>query len=384
MQTKDIENNQVIVNSEANNNQDNYGLSVIAPEKMQELGLSESDREAILKTTAELKEFTNESVSNFGVKLSQTAVNNVDELLSKVKGGELGEIGKKIVGVVAMAQNLKYNKLVDEKKSLGSRLLGKTFDRIMGKKNEVMLSYKDVNSQLEIMVESIDGDIKNLELSSNTLNETILYNYTQIKQLSVYMAAGQINLEKMKKRMDELNELNQNDADVAAEKYTLNQAIISMEKRLHDFYVLQYALQQQIPMIDIIAKNNADVINKFNEVKIITLPILKGNLVMQISLNDQMQSVEMIDTLRDMTGNIMKQNALDAKRASVEVARSNQESSIKVEDLIQSQAIFEETWDELKKIQENRWDTIQQERKKLEEQRTRLKEKQLKTIPLVK
>ncbi|OIH12157.1 hypothetical protein A7M79_01325 [Acinetobacter baumannii] len=384
MQTKDIENNQVIVNSEANNNQDNYGLSVIAPEKMQELGLSESDREAILKTTAELKEFTNESVSNFGVKLSQTAVNNVDELLSKVKGGELGEIGKKIVGVVAMAQNLKYNKLVDEKKSLGSRLLGKTFDRIMGKKNEVMLSYKDVNSQLEIMVESIDGDIKNLELSSNTLNETILYNYTQIKQLSVYMAAGQINLEKMKKRMDELNELNQNDADVAAEKYTLNQAIVSMEKRLHDFYVLQYALQQQIPMIDIIAKNNADVINKFNEVKIITLPILKGNLVMQISLSDQMQSVEMIDTLRDMTGSIMKQNALDAKKASLEVARSNLESSIKVEDLIQSQTIFEETWDELKKIQENRWDTIQQERQKLEEQRTRLKEKQLKTIPLVK
>ena len=315
---------------------------------LQEIGLQQDDFNAVLAARKELEEINHNAVAEYGKNIATQTSGYTDELLNLVQNKDLDETGQKLNQVVQVAQQLNTSSILNKKKNSG--FFGGLMSKIKGAKNNIDMHFNTTKEQIDTLVKEIEKSQSGLKARVDTLDRMFHGVQSEYKQLGVYIAAGQLKQDEIQQEISTLTAQAQ-DQTTTQRVYDLNHLANNLEKRVSDLQVLQQSAMQTLPMIRIIQSNNLMLVDKFYAIKNITLPAWKNQISLAISLNEQKNSVQLANTIDDVTNDLLKRNADLLHQNSVDTAKANQRSVIDIETLEHVQNTLIKTVNDVIQIQ---------------------------------
>ena len=315
---------------------------------LQEIGLQQDDFNAVLAARKELAEINHNAVAEYGKNIATQTSGYTDELLNLVQNKDLDETGQKLNQVVQVAQQLNTSSILNKKKNSG--FFGGLMSKIKGAKNNIDMHFNTTKEQIDTLVKEIEKSQSGLKARVDTLDRMFHGVQSEYKQLGVYIAAGQLKQDEIQQEISTLTAQAQ-DQTTTQRVYDLNHLANNLEKRMSDLQVLQQSAMQTLPMIRIIQSNNLMLVDKFYAIKNITLPAWKNQISLAISLNEQKNSVQLANTIDDVTNDLLKRNADLLHQNSVDTAKANQRSVIDIETLEHVQNTLIKTVNDVIQIQ---------------------------------
>lgn len=343
------------MNSQDNTNQNQTGLintHELKGIKLTDFGLTEADLGDINKACSELGAFSESNVSIFGQGLSSTSKKYSDDLLSLVQNKDLDETGEKINSVLKTAKSLNTKSLINQerKKFYQKGVLGLVFNKFSDAKENFLSEFKSTKEQVEALVNEIEKSQTGLNVRVELLEAMYQDVHEEHRQIGVYIVAGEIKKRELAKEIEIFTNNVGSDYN-GTELFDLNAAANSLEKRIHDFKLLQQSAKQTLPSIRVIQNNNRMLVDKFRSIKTVTLPAWKNQITLALSLNEQKNGVLLAETVDDTTNELLRMNADLLKTNTIDTAKANQRGVIDYSTLEYVQNSLIETITEMGNIQ---------------------------------
>ncbi len=270
-----------------------------------------------------------ERIHAFGREVGAKAATHADEMLERVRGADLEEMGAKLGEIVGAAQSLNLNALSGKRSSVP--LLGGLIDRLRLKSGEVVRRFQDVRGQIDTLVAEVDT----MQAGLMQRNAFLDASFESVRQehvlLDAHIAAGEAALAQLAVRAGATGD--SADPMKAQQRRDLQAVIAALEKRIADMKVLQHAALQQLPMIRMVQANNRMLVEKFHTVRELTIPAWKRQFTLALSLNEQRNAVQLAESIDDATNAFLLENARLLQQNTVATARANQRLVIDVDTL---------------------------------------------------
>lgn len=292
------------------------------------LGLSQDDLPRIAEIKATLTDISPTHLHTWGGQLAAGSNRFSTQLLDKVRNSDLDASGDKLGEVVKIARNLNLDSYQGKSKL---PILGPLIDKMKSARGELVQKYSSTNSQIEQLMRDV--------ASTQSVQAQRVKEYDQMHAvvreehhaLGVHVAAGRERVAELKDAITALQ--GQDDPASRQRRGELDTALRILDKRVSDLHVLQHATEQTLPMIRLIQANGIQLIEKFNAVRDVTLPMWRNQFAIQLSLADQKNAVELANAIDDASNELMRRNAELMHQTSVETAKANQRSVLDIETL---------------------------------------------------
>lgn len=227
-------------------------------------------------------------------------------------------------------------------------------------RNEILEKFE---KDFEMIADSMDAAAEELadlcdELiyKVEVLEELYKHNHQHFKELSVYIAAGEIKLAKI--RDVDLPALKSqaeksSDAFKVHEVQDLERAIGAFEQKLHDLKLTRMSTLQTAPQLRIVQANNRTLVDKIHSTIMTVIPLWKKQFIMAMAMIDQQDAMAAQKKITGAANNIMKDNADLLKKNSVELATEVASGDLTIEDLQYVQERLMETISETMEVKED-------------------------------
>lgn len=294
------------------------------------------------------KEYT-DVVENFGEELMRQAQKKNAILERRVgtlsqQGSEGGEVARSLEDLTIKMRDLDPSGLDFAKKGP----LGKIFNPV----RRYFEKYKTADKEIADIISSLDKGKKTL-LNDNTTLE--------IEQSS---------MREMTKKLNQNIELGiQLDASVSSAvenakisgespekiKFIEEELLYPLRQRITDFQQLAVVNQQGIIAMEMIRKNNKELIRSVDRAKTVTVNALRTAVTLAGALYDEKIVLEKVNALNDTTNHMIEATARMLKTQGTEIQRQASESSVSEETLKQA---FADTMEALNDISTYRQEAL--------------------------
>ena len=180
-------------------------------------------------------------------------------------------------------------------------------------------------------------------------------NLEYIKQLDLYIAAGEQILEEMQTvRLPALEaEVRGSSDPMAAQRLSdFQQAMGRFERRIHDLKLTRQVAIQTAPQVRLIQGHDQNLVEKIQSSILNTIPLWKNQIVIAITLYRQQQALGVQKEVADTTNELLLKNAALLKDGSAKVAREVERGVVDIETLRQVNADLIATIEETISIQD--------------------------------
>ncbi len=302
---------------------------VVAPAASTASTIASIDGAGVAALTAALVDGDLEGIHAFGREVGTQAAVHADEMLEKVRGADLEEIGAKLGEIIGAAQSLNLHALSGRRSALP--LIGGLVDRMRLRSAEVIRRFQDVRTQIDTLVAEVDT----MQAGLMERNAFLERSFESVRQehglLDTHIAAGEAALSLLAARAG--SPADAADPIAVQQDRDLRAAIAALEKRIADLKVLQHAALQQLPMIRMVQANNRMLVEKFHTVRELTIPAWKRQFTLALSLNEQRGAVRLAEAIDDATNAFLLENARLLQQNTVATAKANQRLVIDVDTL---------------------------------------------------
>ena len=291
-----------------------------------------------------------QAVLSYGLPAQSRIATFADSLLTDVRNKDAGAGGQALTDLLEKVRELDVDSLSPGGKKKLS-LFGKatnSFERFADR-------YQKVATSIDRIVNALERTRMGLLKDMTVLDKMFDLNLEYIKQLDVYIAAGEQVLEELYTvKIPALEAEVARTTDVmAAQKLTdLRQATGRFERRLHDLKLTRMVAIQTAPQIRLIQSNDQNLVEKIQTSILTTLPLWKNQIVIAIALYRQQSAVELQRQVTDTTNELLAKNAELLRVGSAKVGREVERGVIDVETLRKVNADLVATLEETIKIQE--------------------------------
>ena len=329
-------------------------LAPVAVQK-NELTVQEMQEQANL-TPAELQQmesFVNQidisntaAILNYGVGTQKKLADFSEKALSNVRTKDLGEVGNMITSLVT---ELKGFEMEEQDKG------------IMGffkKKANSLSTMKAKYAKVETNVTNIKNELEKHQVTlmkdSAMLDQMYQMNLTYFKELTMYILAGKKKLQQV--RENELVALQAKAAssglpeDAQAAK-DLAAKCDSFEKKIHDLELTRTISMQTAPQIRMVQNSDNLMADKIQSTIVNTIPLWKNQMVIAMGIQHATQAAQVQREVSDMTNELLRKNADALKTATVESAKEAERGIVDIETLKHTNEMLISTMDEVLTIQ---------------------------------
>jgi len=312
--------------------------------------LSEADKARVVELAKTVDVTDPQMVISYGLPAQSRLAGFADSLLGDVRTRNAGAAGEAVGALLKKVRGLDIDALAAGKKGR-LPLVGRfrdTFGRFAGRYQKVATSLDRVTDDLE---RSRMGLLKDITV----LEKMYELNLEYLKQLDLYVAAGEAALEVMQTvRLPELEvEARTSDDPMAAQRLAdFQQAMTRFERRLHDLKLTRVIAVQTAPQIRLIQSNDQNLVEKIQSSILTTIPLWKNQIVIAISLYRQQQAVELQRAVTDTTNELLAKNAELLRTGSAKVGREVERGVVDIETLQKVNAELIATLEETIQIQQ--------------------------------
>ena len=285
-------------------------------------------------------------VLQFGADAQEKLAEFSESALTNVRTSDLGTIGDSLAGLVT---ELKGFSATEERKGL-AKLFHKALDPI----EEMKTRYDKANSNVEKVVNILDGHQVTLTKDIAVLDELFNANTENFKNLSMYIAAGKKALKEAREvtlpEMKAKAELTGDQGDLqAATDYA--QMIDRFEKKIYDLDLTRTVSLQMAPQIRMIQNNDTLMVEKIQTALVNTIPLWKSQMVLALGLANSEEALKAQRAVSETTNELLRKNAELLHDTTVGVAQESERGIIDIETLTETNNKLISTIDEVMQIQ---------------------------------
>ncbi len=292
-----------------------------------------------------------QAVLAYGLPAQSRIANFADSLLGDVRNKDAGTGGEALQDMLKKVREIDVDALSAGSGKARIPILGRfanTFDRFSAR-------YQKVATSLERIIDALERSRMALLKDLTVLDKMYELNMDYLKQLDVYIAAGEEALQELhavKIPALEAEVAASSDVMAAQRLADLQQAATRFERRLHDLKLTRMIAIQTAPQIRLIQSNDQNLVEKIQSSILTTVPLWKNQIVIAISLYRQQKAVELQKQVTDTTNELLAKNAELLREGSAKVGREVERGVVDVETLQKVNADLIATLEETIQIQE--------------------------------
>ncbi len=292
-----------------------------------------------------------QAVLSYGLPAQGRIANFADSLLGDVRTTDAGSGGQALQDLLKKVREIDVDALSVDSGKAKIPILGRfanTFERFSAR-------YQKVATSLEKIIDALELSRMALLKDMTVLDKMYELNLDYLKQLDVYIAAGEQALKDLhttKIPALEAEVAASNDVMAAQRLADLQQAVARFERRLHDLKLTRMIAIQTAPQIRLIQGNDQNLVEKIQSSILTTIPLWKNQIVIAISLYRQQKAAELQKQVTDTTNELLAKNAELLREGSAKVGREVERGVVDVETLQKVNADLIATLEETIQIQE--------------------------------
>ena len=333
--------------------------------------LDEKDRVKAVQIMKELDENNYSSLDNFGKDVYNNVNTNANNVLSKVKGKDVSNLGLDLDTLLEKINSISPNDInkADPGKAFLHDIFGFARRRLYKLKNH----YSSLDSQVDSIAESLELSVTELQNDNRTYEQLKKQAKETFEELNAYIAAGDAKVLELANTINETNEAIE--TDETSNKLTLttqSTALINYQTRLRkktqDMKNLQFYLAFiQYPSIERLQSDNELVISNIRDTIQSGLPIYKSNLTTILGALRTRKAIEQTKAVREVINKQITLAVDMVKENAKEISKSAMETTIDAQVIMDAARKMQETHEELAAARSEAVKAFDEQSKALEE-----------------
>ena len=339
--------------------------------------LDEKDRVKAVQIMKELDENNYSSLDNFGKDVYNNVNTNANNILSKVKGKDVSNLGLDLDTLLEKINSISPNDInkADPGKAFLHDIFGFARRRLYKLKNH----YSSLDSQVDSIAESLELSVAELQNDNRTYEQLKKQAKETFEELNAYIAAGDAKVLELANTINETNEAIE--TDETSNKLTLttqSTALINYQTRLRkktqDMKNLQFYLAFiQYPSIERLQSDNELVISNIRDTIQSGLPIYKSNLTTILGALRTRKAIEQTKAVREVINKQITLAVDMVKENAKEISKSAMETTIDAQVIMDAARKMQETHEELAATRNEAIKAFDEQSKALEEMTNKIK-----------
>lgn len=333
--------------------------------------LNERDRVKAVSIMKELDENNYSSLDNFGKDVYNSVNTNANNVLSKVKGKDVSNLGLDLDTLLEKINSISPRDInkADPGKAFLNDIFGFARRRLMKIKNQ----YSSLDSQVDTIADNLELSVAELQNDNRTYEMLKKQAKETFEELNTYIAAGDAKVLELGHTIEETNKaLETDETSNKLALTTQSTALVNYQTRLRkktqDMKNLQFYLAFiQYPSIERLQSDNELVISNIRDTIQSGLPIYKANLTTILGALRTRKAIEQTKAVRD-TLNKQITLAVDmVKDNAKEISKSAMETTIDTQVIMDAARKMQETHEELAATRNEAIKAFDEQSKALEE-----------------
>lgn len=287
------------------------------------------------------------AVLSYGASAQRKVSDFADGALESVRAKDMGETGQVLTSLLV---ELKSNS--EEKKSFLGKLFGsaeKNFERLKAQ-------YSTTEANIDRLVKLLEGHEEQLLKDIAQLDKLYDKNKLYFKEVSMYIEAGKLALEKAKTvTLPELEakakETGAIEDTQAAQDYA--DMITRFEKKIYDLELSRTVCLQTAPEIRMVQNSDTIMSEKIRSTIVNVIPMWKTQMVLALNNYHTQKAIEAQHAVTEATNEMLKKNADALHQSTVETAKASERGIVDIETLQHTNEQLITALDEIKQIQED-------------------------------
>lgn len=333
--------------------------------------LNERDRAKAVSIMKELDENNYSSLDNFGKDVYNSVNTNANNVLSKVKGKDVSNLGLDLDTLLEKINSISPRDInkADPGKAFLNDIFGFARRRLIKIKNQ----YSSLDSQVDTIADNLELSVTELQNDNRTYEMLKKQAKETFEELNTYIAAGDAKVLELGHTIEETNKaLETDETSNKLALTTQSTALVNYQTRLRkktqDMKNLQFYLAFiQYPSIERLQSDNELVISNIRDTIQSGLPIYKANLTTILGALRTRKAIEQTKAVRD-TLNKQITLAVDmVKDNAKEISKSAMETTIDTQVIMDAARKMQETHEELAATRNEAIKAFDEQSKALEE-----------------
>ncbi|MCQ2563321.1 MAG: toxic anion resistance protein [Mogibacterium sp.] len=287
------------------------------------------------------------AVLSYGATAQRKVSDFADGALESVRAKDMGETGQVLTSLLV---ELKSNS--EEKKSFLGKLFGsaeRNFERLKAQ-------YSTTEANIDRLVKLLEGHEEQLLKDIAQLDKLYDKNKLYFKEVSMYIEAGKLALEKAKTvTLPELEakakETGAIEDTQAAQDYA--DMITRFEKKIYDLELSRTVCLQTAPEIRMVQNSDTIMSEKIRSTIVNVIPMWKTQMVLALNNYHTQKAIEAQHAVTEATNEMLKKNADALHQSTVETAKASERGIVDIETLQHTNEQLITALDEIKQIQED-------------------------------
>jgi len=192
------------------------------------------------------------------------------------------------------------------------------------------LKFQTADDLIQGMVTTLDNLSTRLDRNNKTLKVERLKKREVNLRLDQVIQVGMLMDKEVVAKMDELG------SEDSKYEFIQDKLLYPLRKRVEDLQVQRVANYQGIISMDLIIKDNEDLIQGIFSAKTVSVSTLETAVMIAGALADIEITLKALGAIKKTTGNMLKSNAKRLKQATTTIAAQKGETTISMEDLRES------------------------------------------------
>ena len=314
--------------------------------------LSEADRQLVEQIKEGVDVTDAQTVISYGLPAQSKIATFADSLLGDVRNKDAGIGGEALGDLLKKVHEIDVDALSSGQSAAAKiPLVGRFVDSF----GRFAARYQKVATSIDRIVDSLERARMGLLKDITVLDKMYDLNLEYLRQLDLYIAAGDQLLQELQTRDVPAAEVQarMSDDPLAAQRLAdLQQAVGRFERRVHDLKLTRMVAIQTAPQIRLIQGNDQNLVEKIQSSILTTVPLWKNQIVIAISLYRQQRAVELQREVTETTNELLTKNAELLREGSVKVGREVERGVVDVETLRKVNDELVATLEETIRIQE--------------------------------
>ena len=278
----------------------------------------------------EAKREITQAIENLGAEIATKSATKNEMLARRIgtlskQGGETGEVAKSLEDLAIKMRDLDP-KGIDFAKGRGGRLFNpvrRYFER-----------YKSADAEISDIVKSLENGKLTLKNDNTTLEleEAAMRDLTLQLNQQIEIARDLDNY--LTNAIEEARATE--GADLERIKFVEEEVLFPLRQKITDFQQLQIVNQQGIVSMNVLRRNNAELIRAVDRAENVTVSALRVAVTVAGALYNQKIVLEKVTALNETTNAMIASTATMLKEQGAEIQEKATEATISVETLRQS------------------------------------------------
>lgn len=291
----------------------------VSPKKMAELGTSNP---RVINLLATFDSPT--GILDYGADIMSEIAKKSDQLLLEVKDADVDFVEQQLTSILTLANSFNINSKSDTKVNKVIKSIKNIF---VSTKEQIKAEFNDISTQMDRTVNEIDLATTRLSQKLPSLQQQYQENLNEYRKLDQLIKDAE---EVYQIKSDELAKAQTNNLDMllAQEISRSVKNLERLEKKIDYLKKYQMMAIQNAPSITQMEDNAITLLQKFHDIKTMTIPLWKRQIRMYIDGQDLNRSANLANAIDNANNSLIKTNSDAVSQNSIEAAKLSQRSLI--------------------------------------------------------